>query len=229
MALIKTTAIVAEISGKINGTVFSKNRYGAYARTKVTPVNRNTNAQQGARAILTIVSQAWKGLTDAQRKGWNVGSKNFTRTNVFGDVRNLSGSALFARLNANLLHIGAAQIEECPLPVSVPAIDTLSVAADNSSQTMTLAFSPAIDAAVKIEVYATAGLSAGKNFVKSEFKKIAVKDDGFSTGGSIAADYIAVFGAVPAAGTKVFVQVKHYDAATGQPGAVLKASAIVVA
>lgn len=229
MALIKLTAIVAEISGKINGTVFSKNRYGAYARTKVTPVNRNTVKQQGARAILTIVSQAWKSLTEAQRKGWIEGSKNFIRTNVFGDVRNLSGSALFARLNANLLHIGVSQIANCPLPVSVPSIDTLSGTADNGDQSMTLSFSPAIDAGVSIEVYATAGLSAGKNFVKSEFKKIATKTSAFETGNTIAADYIAVFGAVPAAGTKVFVQLKHIDATTGQPGAIIKTSFIVAA
>lgn len=229
MALIKTTAIVAEISGKINGTVFSKNRYGAYARTKVTPVNRNSNAQQGARGILTTVSQAWKGLTDAQRKSWDSGSSNFTRTNVFGDVRNLSGSNLFSRLNANLLHTGGSTIEVCPLPVSVPAINTLAVVADNGDQSMVLNFSPAIDAAVKVEVYATPGMSPGKSFVKSEFRKIATKTSAFVTGGSIAGDYIAVFGAVPSAGTKVFVMVKHYDATTGQPGAVIQASAIVLA
>ena len=229
MAKILFTAIVADVRGKIAGTVFSKNRYGAYARTKVTPVNRNTVKQQGARAILTIVSQAWKCLSEAQRKGWNEGAKNFIRTNVFGDVRNLSGSALFARLNANLLHIGESRIVNCPLPVSVPSVVTLSGAAVNSVQSMTLTFSPAIDAGVSVEVYATAGLSAGKNFVKSEFKKIATKSSAFETGGSIAADYATVFGAVPAAGTKVFVQLKHVDNATGQPGAVVKTSFIVVA
>ena len=227
MALIKTTAIVSEISGKINGTVFSKNRYGAYARTKVTPVNRNTNAQQGARGILTQVSQAWRGLTDNQRKGWDEGSKNFTRTNVFGDIRNLSGANLFSRLNANLLHLGGVAIEVCPLPVSIPAMASLSGVADNSANTMALTFAPAIDASVKVEVYATAGLSAGKNFVKSEYKKIATKTVAFLTDGSIATDYIAVFGAVPPAGTKVFVKVKHYDATSGQPGAVIQTSFIV--
>lgn len=229
MALIKTTAIVAEISGKINGTVFSKNRYGAYARTKVTPVNRNTNAQQTARGYLTEVSQSWRGLTDAQRLGWNEGAKNFTRTNVFGDIRNLSGVNLFARLNANLKHIGSAVISACPLPKSVPAISSLSVAADVSDDSLELTFAPAIDAGVKIEIYATAGLSAGKNFVKSEFKKIATKTSAFVTGGDVAADYKAVYGSIPAAGTKVFIMVKHFDSTTGQPGAVVQASAIVTA
>ena len=43
MAKILTTAIVADIRNKLNGSVFSKNRYGAYVRTKVTPVNPQTD------------------------------------------------------------------------------------------------------------------------------------------------------------------------------------------
>ena len=63
MAKIKLSAIVSEMRGKLNGSVFSKNRGGAYIRTKVTPVNPQSLAQGLVRATLTNLSQAWRGLT----------------------------------------------------------------------------------------------------------------------------------------------------------------------
>lgn len=52
--------------GKIGGHVASKNRSGAYARIKVTPVNPQTTFQQVARNLLTSLSQGWRALTQAQ-------------------------------------------------------------------------------------------------------------------------------------------------------------------
>ena len=43
MAKIKMTAIVADMRNKLNGSVFSRNRGGAYIRTKVTPINPQTS------------------------------------------------------------------------------------------------------------------------------------------------------------------------------------------
>ena len=54
MAKILMTAIVADIRNKLNGSVFSKNRYGAYVRTKVTPVNPQSTAQQNTRNNLSL-------------------------------------------------------------------------------------------------------------------------------------------------------------------------------
>jgi hypothetical protein len=42
---MKFGAIVTEGRGKIGGHVASKNKSGAYLRTKVTPVNRQSVAQ----------------------------------------------------------------------------------------------------------------------------------------------------------------------------------------
>jgi len=56
---IKFGAIVVAGSGKIGGHVASKNRGGAYLRTKVTPTNPNSPAQAGARALLASLSTGW--------------------------------------------------------------------------------------------------------------------------------------------------------------------------
>lgn len=225
---IKYSALVSDMSGKLNGSVATKNRYGSYLRNKVTPVNRKTSFQLAIRAIFTLATQAWRGLTSAQRSQWNEGASNFSRTNIFGDIRNLSGFNLFVKLNSNLLGIGEAQITSCPLPVSVNSVVLGSVTVDNSSQSVTLASSTPIAATTKLEVYATAGLSAGKKFVASEFRKIATLDNTDTFPYVASADYIAKFGVVPAAGTKVFVKVKAIDKATGIPGAESQVECIVV-
>ncbi len=66
MAKIKMTAIVADIRNKLNGTVFAKNRGGAYMRTKVTPVNRQTSDQSTVRNRLGSFAQGFRGLTQDQ-------------------------------------------------------------------------------------------------------------------------------------------------------------------
>jgi hypothetical protein len=55
MAKIKFGMMMTDARGKLGGHVFSKNRSGAYVRTKVTPVNGQTTAQTGVRAIFGAI------------------------------------------------------------------------------------------------------------------------------------------------------------------------------
>ncbi len=225
-ALIKMAHIVAEARGSIGGTVFSKNTYGAYLRAKVTPVNPSTVAQQISRNFMTTVAQTWRGITQLQRDLWNSSAVNFSRTNIFGDSVQLTGFNLFMRLNKNLLEIGGSQIADAPQPASVPGFESLSVAADTTLATMLATFAPAIDASIDVQVFATAPLSAGKQFVKSEFRKIAVLTVADVSPEDLAAAYVAKFGALPPIGSKIFIGLKPTNNTTGQAGTMLKASDI---
>lgn len=62
---------VADGRGSIGGTTFSRNRYGSYARTRVTPVNPNTPSQIRSRANFQANATAWRSLTDSQRTSWS--------------------------------------------------------------------------------------------------------------------------------------------------------------
>lgn len=228
-ALIKMAHIVAEARGSIAGTVFSRNTYGAYLRAKVTPVNPQTVAQQLTRNFMTTVAQTWRGITQLQRDLWIQSSVNFTRTNVFGDSVKLTGFNLFMRLNKNLLEIGGSQIADAPQPASVPGFESLALAADTGGLgTLIATFAPAIDASVDVQVFATAPLSAGKQFVKSELRKITVLTVADVSPEDLTAVYIAKFGALPPVGSKVFIGVKPTNNTTGQAGSLLKASTIAV-
>lgn len=229
MAKIKLSAIVSEMRGKLNGSVFSKNRGGAYIRTKVTPVNPSTIAQGAVRAALTSISQAWRGLTEAQRLAWAGAVSAFTSTDIFGDIKTPSGINLYNKLNLNLHAIGEASISTPPAVVSVGYVSALSLAADASANTIAATFTAegaSVDQTVIVE--ATPCLSAGKSFVKSEFRQIGTFAGNATSPQAIGAMYVAKFGAMTA-DKKIFVRLKFVDKNTGVSGQYTSASTIVVA
>lgn len=229
MAKIKLSAIVSEMRGKLNGSVFSKNRGGAYIRTKVTPVNPQTLAQGNVRATLTNLSQAWRGLTEAQRLAWASAVSGFTSTDIFGDIKTPSGINLYNKLNLNLAAIGEAPINTPPVAVSVGYVDSLTVTAAAGAGTLSAAFTTVGESADQtVIVEATPCMSAGKSFVKSEFRQIGTFAGDATTPQALGAMYVAKFGSM-VAGQKLFVRLKFVDKNTGVAGQYTSASDIVAA
>ncbi len=128
--------------GKAGGHVMSKNRGGAYMRTKVTPSNPQTTSQQTTRSSLSSFAQSFRSLTQLQIAGWNNAVQNFKGTNIFGDVVNPSGINLYVKLNTLLALVGAAPLTDAPLPGEVASLLTLSGAAAAGAGTFTVAFTP---------------------------------------------------------------------------------------
>lgn len=223
----KFGAIVVDGRGKIGGHVMSKNRAGSYMRTKVTPVNPQTTYQAGVRNRLTSLAQGWRGLTAAQRAAWNAAVADYAKTDIFGDLRNPSGFNLYQRLNNNLVNVGVAAISVPPIPSSVDAFTGFTLAAAAGANTITATFAPAIAADMAVKVFATAPQSAGKSFVKSEYRQIGVIDNGDVSPFALTTLYNAKYGSVGAAGQKIFVKLVQVNNTTGQEGTPIVASAIV--
>lgn len=225
MAKLKFGMVVTEGRGKIGGHVLSRNRGGAYVRTKVTPTNPQTASQVNVRASIASLASSWRGLTAAQRASWNAAVGDYSKTDIFGDKLTPSGFNLYMALNQNLYNVGVAAISVPPIPTAVTSFTTMSIVLDNSDQSAVASVAATIPATEAVIMFATPGISAGKTYVKNEFRKIGV----FTTGDSLdfAAMYIAKFGAVPAAGLKVFVKCVHVNETTGQAGQANMASAIV--
>lgn len=226
---VKFGAIVVDGRGKIGGHVASKNRGGSYFRTKVTPVNPSSTYQQTVRNRLAGLSSGWRGLTAAQRASWNASVSDFSKTDIFGDIKNPSGFNLYQRLNSNLLNCGEAALSSPPASEAVDAFTSFSAAAANGAQTVTLTYSAAIAADHKVLVRATPALSPGVNFVKSEFRQIDVIATADASPFSIETEYIAKFGAVGAAGQKIFFELVQINTNTGQAGIPIQASAVIAA
>ncbi len=228
MAKFQPGLIVGDIRGAAGNMKFNKNSSGNYIQTNVSPVNTNTVPQQLVRARFGLASQSWRGLTEAQREAWIDGAPTWTNTNVFNQEIGYTGFALRTRLTRNSQEINEPEIDDFVLPASVDTFTSLSVVADTTGGTLDATFAGAIVATHKAVVRATAPLSAGVNFVKSEFRKIAVLDSTDTSPIDLAAFYIAVFGALPPVGSKVFVDFKQILIANGQNSVPLKASAIAI-
>lgn len=227
----KFGAVVVAGSGKLSGHVASRNRAGAYFRTKVTPVNPQSSAQTTVRNRLAGISSGWRDLTAAQRAAWNRVVSDFAKTDVFGDLKNPSGFNLYQRLNNNLVTCGESQITSPPAVLAVDAFTSISLSAKDATvaEEFDLTFAPAVAADHLVKVYATAPLSPGINFVKSEYRLIAILPNSDTSPADLLTEYQAVFGSTGEVGQKIFVKCIQVEETSGLAGTIISASTLVVA
>ena len=221
---IKWGALVTDGRGKIGGQVASKNRSGAYMRTKVSPSNPQTSFQLAVRATLAALSSGWRSLSQAARDSWNGAVLDFQSTNVFGDVTTPTGKNLYTKLNANLISVGEAAISEAPSPAAVVEAG-IAISTNTSGPTDLQVTCSGLDGAMKYQIVATAPVSAGKDFVKSEYRQIGTMDSGEPQPFDISTIYETKFGPT-VAGKKVFVKIVPVVIATGQKGVGATSSSI---
>ena len=203
---LKFGAIVTDGRGKIGGHVASKNRAGAYLRTKVTPTNPNTVAQMQARSVLSSLSQQWSTLSESQRLGWNEAVKEWGTTDIFGDIKKPSGINLFVKLNSNLISVGLPQVLDVPAKSEVPAVVIISASYKVSTGALFINFDSDLANGKIALIRATPRLSAGVSFVKSQFRVIGHENVQGDNVGLIGA-YSSKFGAV-SAGDNVYTSVQ---------------------
>lgn len=142
MALIKFGGGITEMRGSIAGNVYSRNRYGAYARSRTKPVNPNTAAQQAVRAALALLTTQWSTtLTAAQRTAWNLYGANVVMLNKLAENINLSGFNHYIRSNAWFAKMGAPTRDGGPIIFEIPAADpTFSVTISAATQEVTVTY-----------------------------------------------------------------------------------------
>ena len=226
---VKWGALIVEGRGKLGGHVASRNTAGSYLRTKVTPINPQTAFQETSRERFGTLSQAWRDLTEEERKSWNSHVTEFATTDVFGDLKNPTGFNLFQRLNNNLLNVGQATIDEAPAPAAILTVGIGVLTVDvGAIPVFTIAMDGAVPAGTSMQVWATPGLSAGKSFAESEFRLLQFEAAASASPVDFEAAYLARFGS-PAAGTKVFLFIKFVNDVTGQVSPHQHTTTIVIA
>ena len=210
MAKIKFGMMMTDASGKLGGQVFSKNRGGTYVRTKVTPSNPQTTAQMTVRGIFASISSAWSSLTESDRLSFNNLVDAYATTDIFGDLRNPSGKALFQRLNQNLEISGQAQITTCVPPEAVPFANIVSAIGDVPSTKFDVMTNGNTEGA-KLVIWGTPSLSQGTTFVKNKLRQILVVDGGEAQTKDIWSAYVAKFG-TPTEGANIYIGVRVINA-----------------
>lgn len=226
MAKIKFGMMMTDASGKLGGQVFAKNRGGSYVRTKATPLNPQTSSQMAIRGIFASISSAWSSLTEGSRLSFNNFVADYARTDIFGDLRNPSGKALFQRLNQNLVLTYQPQITVCVAPEVVPFANLDAVNGDVSDQVLEIS-TLGDTTGSKVMIWATPSLSQGKSFVKNDLRLISVIDGAVTIETDIWGYYSAKFGA-PTAGANIHVGVRVVNA-NGQASPLEVKKATIVA
>lgn len=222
---MKFGAIVTDGRGKIGGQVASRNRSGAYLRNKVTPSNPRTVSQSQARSRLAGFSQAWRGLTEAQRAAWDAAVSQWSRTNVFGDIVNPTGKNLYTRLNVNIAIVGGTPIVLPPEPGIVTPASGLSIEASASVESLDLE-SDALNVDQAYIIRATTNLSPGIGFFKNRLRVIQIESGSTATSTDLSVNYLNKFGNLTE-GQKIAVTVVAVNPATGQTSTAAQAVAII--
>lgn len=228
MAQIELSGIgVTGVSGKLGGTVFSRNNGGAGVRIKTKGTNPRTNAQTTQRAKFSNQASSWRDLTDAERLSWNLAaaSGEYNSKNRVGATITPSGSVLYNRLNNTIVAAGGTPITTPPLKVGFTAITLGALTAASGTPALSLVFTGSLATDERLIVEATYGTSPGVSR-PSNFRKIT-NYSGTSPANLLSA-YAAVFGN-PIEGTKIFVRVTIVNRTTGQSELVGQVVAVVAA
>lgn len=219
MARILFTAVVADMRNKLNGTVFSKNKAGAYTRTKVTPVNPQSTSQVANRQRLSQFSQLWRTLSLAQITAWNDLAKSQPfGTDIFGNPKYLSGLSLFVKLNTNVSIAGGAQLIGPPILTTPPAALITEVVFQKliagplvATMDYTLASTPSN---VSLAIYATRPYPQSQTYNTNLYRLIDVVAATSGDTVNIAAAYSNTFG-VPVVGQQIGVFAETIDKTSG--------------
>lgn len=213
MAIVKFSPLISEARGAVGDIVFSRNTYGAYVRDRVTPANPDSIQQQLFRGRFATVVAAWSSLSDNQRKEWRGVAPHWSRKNIFGDHSQLSGYGLFMRLNLNVYNLTLATLTHPPEPVPPDPISISSLVLDNGANSYVITLASAVADNTRVQLRASSSLNLGVNFVKSEYRYIAVIQNTDTY--SFKNKYAYVFGGSAITGKRVFIAANSVNIATG--------------
>ena len=236
MAKIALGGGVAAISGKSGGTVFARNKGGAYMRNFVKPTNPSTVYQEEARDRLTQYSNEWRTMTDAQREAWNAWASEHPVLDRLGAAKTLTGAQAYTKINTNrdLAGDGATNSTVPSEPAWAQGlIDTdMAISADVSDNEILLPLGAGAAENQIVFVYATPAISPGVTNSQNQERLVAVHTITSGEVGDgefdIAADWVDRFGPLTGqTGRKIAAHCYQY--LQGQLGAAYQVSGIVAA
>ena len=140
--LVRWGGGIVDGRGSIGGTTFSRNKSGAYARSRTKPVNPKSALQSAIRAIVALVSATWaNGVTTAQKAAWAVFASNVPTKNKLGEVINLPGFGQYTKSNIVALNAGLPAILNAPVDFVLPGEDpTYAVVVSEATQDIAVTF-----------------------------------------------------------------------------------------
>lgn len=228
MAKFTPGPTVAAVSGSVGGTVFSRNRYGAYMRFRAIPTVSTTEYALAAKSRLQTVSSAWQSRTAAEKLSWRVWAEQNPVQDALGFTQIVTGHVAYVGLNTRLALIGGVAITIPPITPSPIMTTDLTLTTDIGPGNFTINFLPTpLGAAEKLYAYACLQDSIGVNYVENYLRYIGVSAAAQGNPFDFQGIFQARFGP-PVVGQIVHVKVSVIDTLSGQISAPMRAQGTVI-
>lgn len=161
MALVVPT--LGEMSGKLGGLVFFRNKGGLCVRAFAVPTNPNSARQQATRNWVAWCASSWESvLTEVQRAQWREWAQTHTWLNALGQTINLTGLNWYTMVNTRLLDVAATPLAT-PGDISAPDPLLTMALTLTDAVTISLAFTPVLESGYRIVAWGSGPISAGAN------------------------------------------------------------------
>jgi hypothetical protein len=214
MASVKWSALVSEVKGVLNGSIFSVGYGGQTIRNRISGGGRKTNVWGYTKAALPSVSQTWRGLTTVQQTAWQVAAPDYPYTDKFGNSQIPSGYQLYCTLNLNLLYANQPLLLVPLAPLVPENIGTPSIT-NPSTGVLELNWTPQFTNRTVILAYCSQTVSLGKTSRPRTIQLVWFAESGDSSPVDFSFAYARRFGLVPSAG-RVFWKIQQIDKDSGQ-------------
>lgn len=177
MARVTFGAMVTDIVGSIGGFTFQSNRSGKIIRLRGRPSRSSTTKQTEAHQAHIKFLQIWQTLTLSQKQDWDTFATTWTKVNMFGQDKVLTGLNFFESINFNRVLVGESTLSVPPahsLPVAVGA-HSYAVGTEEIEINFDPVFNPADNALL---IYSTPLLSKATTSFRQYTRLTKVIDSG---------------------------------------------------
>jgi len=141
--IIKYGGGVVDARGSVGGNTYSRNRFGAYIRSRVKGVDPKSARQNTARIRVMTLAEQWReSPMDASKRGaWETYAASVSWLNKLGEAVNLTGYNHYMRSNAAIAAAGGTRVDDGPTDIGLPGgDDTIVVSGAGGSTTVSVAF-----------------------------------------------------------------------------------------
>lgn len=215
MAIIIPGVAVSQVSGRVGGTIFSRNRGGAYMRNGSIPATVTTPAAELIKAITAAQSQAWGSLDPEVKEQWREWATQNPVINRLGQSRTLSGHQAYVQLNARLRYGAFAAITSPPVGAAPAPFIPGAITFTPSPLALTVAYTPSpAPTGVAVQCYAYLANSPGVAYVKNRLALVATSGAAAVSPLDILDNVVERFG-TPQFGQTLHIALRALDGTTG--------------
>jgi len=219
MTLIKYSALVSDQRGKLNGSIFSKNRAGAIVKNFAKPKNPKTSYQKTNRISWQYLIKEYSLLNVDEQSTWINAARDITWYNKVGNPYHPTGQLLYLSCNQNLSLIGISPVRTFVPHSTAPVITSASIADFYAGDTSMI-----IDNTLTGDktnwyalIYSTKSLSRGIHYAYKYFRFVKFFYTNIHSTWQIYSDYFNRFGA-PVVDKKLFFKIRLVNSINGMAG-----------